>query len=277
MKTLKSLTNWMNRTAITGSDSLALGPNQIKRIKTLLSLAAICTFASCLGIEQLNAAKIRYTFYRVSHNSRTVSGPWYNQTVRINKRTKYAFSHDEKQKIRKAMNIVASRLLRPDILNTALSNSKRFYVKGIKGNARSWKWRDFVRHTRIQFRGLRSRGIPRVRIVAWDHSRYSGQAKVGEYVLVRYVQATSLVPIYKITGGFHIELSKTAVRNSTADSIAGTIAHEMLHQMGHTHKDDGYADGNFITVFGDVLSQNGSFIPRGSSLSLRRMGRYVPR
>jgi len=213
-----------------------------------LKIAALLGVTLLTGLSKLGAseAAARNPYYRPIRYGAVNSGRYYWTTY-------------EKRKLHAAMNVVAARMLNPQIQERALRYCRyfKFYRPYFKTAA---QYKNFIR---MQFAGLRAGGFPPVYVYAWNHSRFAGLAQTAEFVKVRYAGRRGGKNYYRVSGRFVIKISKYHVNKLSTNQLAGVIAHEMLHQMGHSHNKH-YDDNMFITVFGDLVANNGRYVPRGN-------------
>ena len=209
-------------------------------------LVGLLLFVTACGQQEEKGSEVKYQQVNWTYNSN--------------------FTSSEQSKIQSAMNVLASRIDQGKIWDCAYNNYKKWYTWGVPGMNNTTDFENFIYRTERAF----SNGVPRIYLSSYyENSSSFGRASVDNYVEPKFVNTTSLVAIYRMQGTFNISLNRYNLSNAdwaTADTWAGVIFHELLHQMGHSHP-NGYKDGNYITVAGDCLQENGSFSSR-SSLTL---------
>jgi hypothetical protein len=222
-------------------------------LKLLLSISFILSFVSC-GPKAPESSELNYN--AMSWNFKTSGNR--------------SFSSSDKALIKSSMNVLSKRIDQSSVWRCANNNWKRWMVNNSGQNITSVD--RFKRFKSLHQRAFASGKIPKVNFVPFnENSPAMGRAYVGGFVKAKYVETTSLVPIYQFSGTFEVKLNLKHLRSRSWQSSsvwAGIIFHEMLHQMGYNHDKGNYADDMYITVIGDCVTSNGRYRSRkGMSLT----------
>lgn len=183
-----------------------------------------------------------------------------------------SFNNADKALIKRSMNVLSKRIDQDRVWRCATRNFRRWKVNNSGQNITTTD--RFKRFVNLHRNAYKSGKIPRVMFVPfYENGPAHGRAYVGGFVRAKFVETTSLVPIYKFSGEYEVQINLKHFRSSSwqdPDVWAGTIFHEMLHQMGYNHDVGNYQDEMFITVLGDCVTNNGTYRSRnGLSLTGR--------
>lgn len=227
--------------------------------KLILSILLVANFSSCGPKDQadstLNQNALRWGF-QSSGNLR--------------------FSSTNQDLIKRGMNVLSRRVDSSSVWQCAKANHRRWKVNNSGQDITTVeRHRSFVRLHEAAFR---SGTIPSITFTPYnENSNSMGRAFVGGFVKAKFVETTSLVPMYNFDGQFKVQINLSNLNSSEwsdPDVWAGVVFHEMLHQMGYNHDVGVYDDDMFITVMGDCVESNGRFQSRRSGFNLA--GRRFP-
>ncbi len=192
-----------------------------------------------------------------------------------NKRSAVVWSSSQKRLVKRAMNILATRVDNRSVKSCVQKHTK--YFRGSyapKNNLSRQGWLDFNALASVS-------RWPEFNLV----SKTLGNSGIqGRTTIARIAYGTGNQ--LKWSGRIGMELNVNAIDTNirrdgfdvAAENLAGTIFHEMLHQMGHQHPDTGdynkdYLGGHFVVMAGDCIASNGKETRTSRSLGLTSTGR----
>jgi hypothetical protein len=185
----------------------------------------------------------------------------------INYKIHHGFTSNEEMLIKSALQIIADRLFKAEILENMYQicgTSGALLGKGVW--SRSQLENDKNYHgahdlLRFQLMCLKNMKFPTIHLYPmYEKSDTQSEGTVG------CVSCISRRSTFSIKGKFEVKLNRYNLNASNelyyANSIywAGAIVHEMLHNLGHKHMNDDYSDHWQINVFEKCFIYNGKYL-----------------
>ena len=194
-----------------------------------------------------------------------------SQSAHIDYRIHQGFTHNEEMLIKSALEIIATRLFRTEIL-------KNMYdICGTSGEllgARVWSHSQLTNNR--NYRGMHD--LLRFQLMCLKMKHANGQFPIIHVYpmfeksdtqaegTVGCLSCISHGLTFSIEGEFQVKLNRynlDASNNSIENSLywAGAIVHEMLHNLGHKHRGNDYSNQWQINVFEKCFINNGNYAP----------------
>ena len=201
-------------------------------------------------------------------------GPWWRRRRRCDFRAIRSIidGEEELDLFKQAMDWAAPRMLNQDFLNVAFeecSHDLEISIwKGELSFIRDWNRLRAVIEAQIY--ALREVSFPDVIVrpilddAKWNDVK--AMAATEEGIKVRHPDILSWgrdTNAFSVAGNAVIKFSSLKwlyseiPREQHVPGVGGLIVHEILHQLGHSHVS--YADRNFMTVFQNVVANDGKY------------------
>lgn len=182
------------------------------------------------------------------------------------------FTRNEQIIIENALQIVANRLFKPEVLQNM------YRICGTKGYFLApglWERSNLSKHSahhgkefllQYQLMCLKTKGevgaFPCINIYPIFQRNEVVARGISTCVICISHQST-----FTIDGEFRVKINRyhlhSSPRNSSLDVLewAGIIVHEMLHNLGHNHDDLDYTDRWQMNIFKECFIHNGNYSP----------------
>lgn len=181
------------------------------------------------------------------------------------------FTRNEQIVIENALQIVANRLFKPEVLENMYRICGRtgyFLAPGL------WERSNLSKHSthhgkefllQYQLMCLRTKGeiggFPCINI--YPIFQRSEVVARGIFACITCISHQST---FSIDGEFRVKLNRYHLQSSRRNSLdvlewAGIIVHEMLHNLGHNHDDLDYTDRWQMNIFKECFIHNGNYSP----------------
>lgn len=181
------------------------------------------------------------------------------------------FTPDQVLMIENALQIVADRLFKPEILRNTYQvcdTAGCFLANGVLSKSNLVKNSIYYnKHLLLQYQLMclktqsQNGELPTINIYPVNDDNQNESKNSPPYIFCIAHGSTFL-----IDGEFEIELNQSklyglAKNTSNALFWAGEIVYKMLHNLGHRQNENGYKNQSQINVFKQCFLHNGNYIP----------------